>query len=87
MTKQIDEVKVVPLDVGVFVVQIATAAGRVRIGQVRMRDEQPTWVWEHRNGERSSPIHSSRAGVVHALVRYHRTFKPQPAPGVKRSLV
>jgi hypothetical protein len=82
-----DDVRVVPLDSGVYSVHIDTPTGHVRIGHVRCRDAADTWLWQHRDGERSSPVNSSLGTAVHALADYHRSFKT-PAAGapVKRLL-
>jgi hypothetical protein len=74
-----NDVRIVPLDAGVFAVQIDTPSGRVAIGRVTTRDQQQTWVWEHRDGERSSPVVARLGEVVQSLADYHRTFKAQPA--------
>jgi len=82
-----DKVRVVPLDSGVYAVHIETPVGRMRIGQVRSKDAIDSWVWQHRDGERSSPVIPSLGNAVHALAEYHRTFKMQsPAPPVRRLL-
>jgi hypothetical protein len=82
-----DKVRIVPLDSGVFAVHIETPTGRVRIGHVRSKDAIDSWVWQHRDGERSSPVIASLGDAVHALTDYHRTFKVQsPAQPVRRLL-
>lgn len=80
MTDPAREVHIVPLDSGVFEVHLETMRGRVRIGKVSHRAGQRGWAWEHRDGERSSPIADSRRDAVDALTRYHRCFKSQPRP-------
>ena len=82
-----DDVRIVPLDSGVYSVLLDTPAGRVRIGNVRSKGAQETWVWQHRDGERSSPVIASLGNAVHALTEYHRSFKPQPAPTPVRHLL
>ena len=69
------ERRVVPLDSGVFEVQLDTTLGRVRIGKVSTRDDARGWAWEHRDGERSSPVAASLKDAVDALTSYHRRFK------------
>ena len=87
MTSPNNDVQIVPLDAGVFAVKIDTPTGHVAIGRVTTRDAQQTWVWEHRDGERSSPIAASLGDVVHALAHYHRSFKSQTAAApVRRPL-
>jgi hypothetical protein len=58
-------------------VHLGTDGASVRIGNVGAVG--PRWWWQHRDGERSSAIASSRAEAAHALVHYHDTFK-QSAP-------
>jgi hypothetical protein len=74
-----DDVRIVPLDSGVYAVHIETSIGRVRIGQVRCTDAGNAWVWQHRDGERSSPVIVSLGNAVRALAGYHREFKTPPA--------
>jgi hypothetical protein len=76
-TNPTSERRIVPLDSGVFEVHLDTAQGRVRIGKVSKRDDQRSWAWEHRDGERSSPVAVSIADAVDALTHYHRSFKTQ----------
>jgi hypothetical protein len=71
------ERRIVPLDSGVFEIQLDTTQGRIRIGKVSTRDDRRSWAWEHRDGERSSPAAVSLADAVDALTRYHRRFKTQ----------
>jgi hypothetical protein len=87
MTCRTDDVRVVPLDSGVYSVHIETPTGRVRIGHVRSRDALDTWVWQHRDGERSSPVNSSLGSAVHALAAYHRSFKTEVAVRPVRRLL
>jgi hypothetical protein len=87
MTTSTDGLHVVPLDACVFGVHLDTAAGRIRIGQVTSQDEQRTWQWQHRDGERSSPVTSSLGDIVRALAQYHRNFKAQPAAAPARRLL
>jgi hypothetical protein len=80
MSNTSHDVRVIPLNSGVYEVQLNTDAGPLRIGKVSTRDRQHTWIWQHRDGERSSPVATSLADGVHALTHYHLTFKAQPAP-------
>src|SRR6516165_2147837 len=59
-----DDVRVVPLDSGVYEVRLHTDNGPLRIGKVSTRDSQHTWMWQHRDGERSSPVATTLADVV-----------------------
>jgi hypothetical protein len=71
-------VRIVPRDAGVFDVQLETARGRVRIGKVSDREHDGRWAWEHRDGERSSPLADNLATAADALRRYHLAFKGLP---------
>jgi hypothetical protein len=82
-----DDVRIVPLDSGVYAVHLDTPAGRVRIGHVRTKDAPDAWTWHHRDGERSSPVISSLGNAVHALTEYHRSFKTQAAASPVRRLL
>jgi hypothetical protein len=79
MTCRTDDVRIVPLDSGVYAIHLETPSGRIRIGQVRSKDAHDTWVWQHRDGESSSPVVSTLRSAVDALAHYHRRFKTQPA--------
>jgi hypothetical protein len=72
------DLRVVPLDSGVYEVHLDTGAGSRRIGKVSTSNARESWTWQHRDGERSSPVTASLGDVVHALANYHRTFKAQP---------
>jgi hypothetical protein len=87
MSTSTNDVHVVPLDACVFAVHLDTPAGRIRIGQVTSQDEQRTWQWQHRDGERSSPITSNVGDIVRALAQYHGNFKAQPDPVPTRRLL
>ena len=49
---------------------------------VATTDGEQTWAWQHRDGDRSSPVASTLKEVVHALAHYHRTFKATPVISV-----
>jgi hypothetical protein len=51
---------------------------RARIGSVGA--DGPHWWWQHRDGERSSPVAASRAEAAQALAQYHRAFKQSTTP-------
>lgn len=36
------------------------------------------WFWQHRDGERSSPVAASRSDAANALADYHEEFKRHP---------
>jgi hypothetical protein len=75
-----DDLRVVPLDAGVYEVRLDTDRGELRIGRAMSSDGKRTWMWQHRDGERSSPVAASLSDVVHALASYHDAFKTQPTP-------
>jgi hypothetical protein len=88
MTSPIDDdLKIVPLDAGVYAVHVDRPTGQVRIGQVTTRDAKQTWEWQHRDGERSSPAATNLGDVVRALVDYHRNFKEQAPAASQRRFV
>jgi hypothetical protein len=87
MPKSSEDVRVVPLDTGVYEVHLSAEGGPLRIGRVSTGDGQRTWVWQHRDGERSSPVAATLGEVVRALADYHRAFKAQPAPVPVRRLL
>ena len=78
MTLEGNDVRIAQLDVGVFDVHLDTATGGVRIGKVTATDER-VWVWQHRDGERSSPLAASLVAATQALVQYHCRFKADSA--------
>ena len=57
--------------------EVHLGVDRARIGSVGAVG--PHWWWQHRDGERSSPVAGSRAEAAQALAQYHDTFK-QSAP-------
>jgi len=82
-----DDLRIVPLDSGVYSIHLDTPTGHVRIGQVHSKGAHDTWIWQHRDGERSSPVIASLGDAVHALAGYHRRFKTEPdARPVRRLL-
>jgi hypothetical protein len=87
MTTRTDDVRIVPLDSGVYSIHLETPNGRVRIGHVRARDAHDAWVWQHRDGERSSPVASTLGNAVNALAQYHRSFKSHPCGQPVRRLL
>jgi hypothetical protein len=81
-------VQIVPMTLHTAEVRLSSGGtAAVSIGKVQSTNGR--WFWQHRDGEQSSPIAASRADAAHALVEYHRAFKPQaaarPAP-VRRLL-
>jgi hypothetical protein len=55
-----------------------------RIGKVGTSGQR--WWWQHRDGEKSSPVAESRGEAALALAHYHRSFKARPAPVPARRL-
>ncbi len=80
------DLRLVPLEAGVYEVHLDTGGGPRRIGKVCARNGRQTWMWQHRDGERSSPVATSLGDVAHALAHYHRTFKTPAAAPVRRLL-
>jgi hypothetical protein len=56
-----------------------------KIGNVGTSGQR--WWWQHRDGERSSPVAQSRGEAAQALVHYHRSFKAQPVAEHARRLL
>jgi hypothetical protein len=48
-----------------------------KIGKVGSSGQR--WWWQHRDGEKSSPVAESRNEAALALAHYHRSFKAQRA--------
>jgi hypothetical protein len=64
-----------------------TAEVRLRIGRAalpigRVGSSNGRWFWQHRDGERSSPIAANRSDAANALASYHEEFKHRPAAAV-----
>jgi hypothetical protein len=58
--------------------EVCLGVDRARIGSVGAVG--PHWWWQHRDGEKSSPVAGSRAEAAQALAQYHRAFKQSAAP-------
>jgi hypothetical protein len=86
MTTANDSVRIVPITVGSAEVRLGTVGAPERIGKVASCAGR--WFCQHRDGEQSSPIASSRSDAAHALAEYHREFKRRavPAAPVRRLL-
>jgi hypothetical protein len=56
-----------------------------KIGKVGTSGQR--WWWQHRDGEKSSPIADSRGEAAQALASYHCTFKEQPTTVPVRRLL
>jgi hypothetical protein len=72
------QVQVLPLSLTLAEVRLSTGGAGTSIGKVSAREGR--WYWQHRDGEQSSPIATSRTAAANALAEYHRAFKSQPAP-------
>ena len=71
---------------GVQIVTITPGSAEVRLGAGRamscigkIRSSNGRWFWEHRDGEKSSPVAANRSDAANALADYHRAFKGQSA--------
>lgn len=86
MTTATAEVRVLPLSLTMAEVRLATGGMGTSIGKVCQRDGR--WLWQHRDGESSSPIAENRTNAANALADYHRAFKAPapPAAPVRRLL-
>ena len=65
--------RIIPLTAQSAEVHLGTNGVQARIGDVGAVG--PRWWWQHRDGERSSPVAESRLDAAQALARYHLTFK------------
>ena len=80
------DVRIIPLTGQSAEICLDVDGTPTRIGNVGA--EGPHWWWQHRDGERSSPVAPSRAEAAKALAQYHELFKrsaPRAAP-VRRLL-
>ena len=75
------------LDNPVQIVQVTAgiAEVRVRVGRVvtsigKVGSANGRWFWQHRDGEQSSAIASTRSDAAEALANYHAAFKRPAAP-------
>lgn len=78
MTATTGQVQVVPLSLTSAEVRLSTGGAGTSIGKVGSKEGR--WFWQHRDGERSSPIAENRTAAANALADYHRAFKAPPAP-------
>jgi hypothetical protein len=67
------DVRIIPLTAQSAEIRIGVDGAQARIGNVGAVGAQ--WWWQHRDGERSSPVASSRAEAARALAHYHELFK------------
>lgn len=72
------QVQVLPLSLTMAEVRLATGGLGTSIGKVSSKAGR--WYWQHRDGEQSSPIASTRTAAANALADYHRAFKAPAAP-------
>jgi len=71
-------VQIVPMTAGVAEVRVR--AGRVVTSIGKVGSANGRWFWQHRDGERSSPIATNRTDAAEALANYHAAFKRPPGP-------
>ncbi len=78
--------RIIPLTAQSAEIRLDIDGAQARIGNVGA--DGPHWWWQHRDGERSSPVAESRAEAANALAHYHRLFKATapPATPVRRLL-
>jgi hypothetical protein len=69
--------KIVPMTARTAEVRLSVGPSVVSIG--RVATENGRWYWQHRDGEQSSPLATSRVEAAHLLANYHRAFKAQVA--------
>ena len=69
--------RIIPMTPQSAEVHLGTDGGSAPIGNVGAVGSR--WWWQHRDGERSSPVARSRAEAAQALAQYHDTLK-QSAP-------
>ena len=75
-----DDVQIVPMTLGSAEVRLRATGAPVSIGKVGTANGR--WYWQHRDGEKSSPVAESRSEAATLLANYHRAFKPAPAPAI-----
>ena len=73
MTAPNDQVRIVPLTPSTSEVRLCAARGTENVGKVV--SSNGSWFWQHRDGERSSPLAANPSDAAHQLVQYHREFK------------
>lgn len=78
MTTAENPVQIVPMTPETAEVRLRMGRAALPIGRVGSSNGR--WFWQHRDGERSSPIAASRADAADALASYHTEFKHRPAP-------
>jgi hypothetical protein len=87
VTAPVGDVRVVPMTLHTAEVRVVLDGTMRSIGRVASTNGR--WYWQHRDGEQSSPIATSRSDAAAALAEYHRAFKqpaPAPAAPVRRLL-
>ena len=77
MTTAHDGIKIVTITPGSAEVRFCAAGAMSCIGKIRSSNGR--WFWEHRDGEKSSPVAANPSDAANALADYHRAFKRQPA--------
>ncbi len=86
MTVGSNPVQIVTITPGTAEVRLRGGRAVTCIGKVASSNGR--WFWQHRDGERSSPVAASRSDAANALAEYHQEFKrnPRPAAPVRRLL-
>jgi len=79
------DVHIVPITPQTAEVRVTTGGTVTSIGRVATTNDR--WYWQHRDGERSSPIGRNRSEAATALADYHRAFKAQLAVEPVRRLL
>ena len=75
---QPNDVQIVQMTMGSAEVRLQSGTGSVSIGKVASSNSR--WYWQHRDGEQSSPVGTTRTEAATALAGYHRAFKAPPPP-------
>jgi hypothetical protein len=62
---------------GMRIVALTAQSAEVHLGTNigKVGTSGQRWWWQHRDGERSSPVSQSRGEAAQALVHYHTSFK------------
>jgi hypothetical protein len=78
MTTARDDMQIVTITPDTAEVRLCAGRAITHIGKVGSSNGR--WFWQHRDGERSSPVAANRSDAANALASYHRAFKRQAAP-------
>jgi hypothetical protein len=75
MTADHDDMQIVTITPDTAEVRLGAGRAITHIGKVG--SSNGGWFWQHRDGERSSPVAANRSDAANALASYHRAFKRQ----------